>query len=217
MRALGALHGSWWGKVDSEQMVAMFDYANPEYGAAVQAGYEAFLEPALEKFGWLFSDYTKEVARALGPRTAQLLADMNADNRTLVHGDYRLDNLLFHPDLGEHGVAAVDWQISGRGSGLYDVAYILCNSVPTALRRQREEPLLREYHATVCDLGATDYSFEQCWLEYRRAVLSGLFVVIYTCGGMDLGNERGLAFVTEAAKRVDAATLDLKTGEVMPT
>jgi hypothetical protein len=37
------------------------------------------------------------------------------------------------------------------------------------------------------------------------------------CGGMELGKERGLVFVTEDAMRVDAATQDLHTGEFMRT
>lgn len=216
MAAIGKLHGAWFDKVDGEEMAALFDFANPEFGAAVQAGYEGFLGPALENFSEFFSDYTKETARALGPKTAQLLAEANGERRTFIHGDYRADNLMFHPDLGDDGVAAVDWQISGRGNGLYDVAYLICNSVPYDYRKEAEERLLRQYHDTLIEMGAQNYSFEECWTDYRRAVLAGLFVVIYTCGGMDLGNERGLAFVKEAARRVNAAVTELQAGEMMP-
>src|SRR3546814_11036087 len=42
---------------------------------------------------------------------------------SLVHGDYRLDNLLF-PAVGD-GVVAVDWQTAAIGPPLRDVAYLL--------------------------------------------------------------------------------------------
>jgi aminoglycoside phosphotransferase (APT) family kinase protein len=43
-----------------------------------------------------------------------------------VHGDYRIDNVLFKPESSE--VAAVlDWELSTLGDPLADVAYVrLC-------------------------------------------------------------------------------------------
>ena len=49
--------------------------------AAVQAGFDGCLGPALEKFDWLFSDYTKQVIRTLGPKVGLPLAEANAQNR----------------------------------------------------------------------------------------------------------------------------------------
>ena len=37
------------------------------------------------------------------------------------------------------------------------------------------------------------------------------------CDGIELGKERDLVFVTEAAKRVDAVTQDFHTGELPRT
>ena len=45
------------------------------------------------------------------------------DPVSVIHGDYRLDNLLFHP--GDHRVTAVDWQTAAIGPPLRDVAYCL--------------------------------------------------------------------------------------------
>ena len=40
----------------------------------------------------------------------------------LVHGDYRLDNLMFAPD-GPHIIAVLDWELSTLGHPLADLAY----------------------------------------------------------------------------------------------
>jgi len=214
--AIGRLHGTWWGKVDSGDMDALFDFANPQYCAAVQAGYQGFVAPALNNFSDCYSDYTKKTAEAMAPVAARVIEALASGERTFVHGDYRADNLLFGPALGTDGLAAVDWQISGRSGPLYDVAYLICNSVPTACRHEAEQTLLRRYHDTLLRMGVTGFSFDACWQAYRFAVLCGLFVAIFTTGGMDVGNQRGLEMVRAAARRVDAAVRELQAGDLLP-
>ena len=214
--AIGRLHGTWWGKVDSSDMDALFDFASPQFGAALQGGYQAFLAPAFGNFADCYSDYTKKTAEALAPVAARVIKQMASGARTFVHGDYRADNLLFGAALGEDGIAAVDWQISGRGGPLYDVAYLICNSVPTEYRHEAEQALLRRYHDTLLRMGVTGFSFDDCWQAYRFAVLCGLFVAIFTTGGMDVGNRRGLEMVRAAARRVDAAVSELQAGDLLP-
>lgn len=44
------------------------------------------------------------------------------DDPCLVHGDFRIDNVLFHPER-EEVVAVIDWELSALGHGLVDFAY----------------------------------------------------------------------------------------------
>ena len=51
---------------------------------------------------------------------------------SLMHGDYRLDNLLFDP--GSSRVIVVDWQTMGVGLPARDLSYFTATSLPPELR-----------------------------------------------------------------------------------
>ena len=64
---------------------------------------------------------------------------------TLVHGDYRLDNMFFPAKEGDP-ITIIDWQLMSRGRGPYDVAYFMSQSIDVELRREAEQALVRRYH-----------------------------------------------------------------------
>ena len=57
--------------------------------------------------------------------------------------------------------AVVDWQVSGVGNGLYDVAYFMAGSVPTEIRRKIERDLLAEYADIVRGMGSARLRFRR--------------------------------------------------------
>ena len=74
-----------------------------------------------------------------------LLFDM-PPYRTVLHGDFRLDNLLFEAKGGAWRLATLDWQTVGRGCGTLDASYFLGAGLREADRARHEAELLRVYH-----------------------------------------------------------------------
>lgn len=76
-----------------------------------------------------------------------LAAEVAADRpQGLVHGDYRLDNMLFGQTGADRPLTVVDWQTVTWGPALTDLAYFVGGSLPVAQRRTHYEQLLGAYH-----------------------------------------------------------------------
>jgi hypothetical protein len=215
VREIAKLHGGFWGQVDEGPMAAFFDLAHPEYCGAVQMGYSAYLSPTLANFGDCFTPELSALAESYAPKLAQHLAGVSGQHRTFIHGDFRLDNMFFGAP-GEDSFVAIDWQISGRGAGLYDIAYFLSASVSTEVRRQVEEAALAEYCDIVCAMGAQGFDLEECRRQYREAMLACFIVPVYVCGALDLGNERGRQLAEVGLRRALTAINDLGAKEFLP-
>ncbi|GAA4699141.1 phosphotransferase [Nocardioides conyzicola] len=126
-----------------------------------------------------------------------------------VHGDYRLDNLLFPPDGGA-GVVAVDWQTLSLALPARDLAYFVGTSLTTDDRRLHERELVAAYHAALTSYGVEGYSAEQCWDDYVFAMIQGPLVSIFGCA-YGTRTERGDRMFAVMIARTCAAIRDLGT------
>ncbi len=88
---------------------------------------------------------------------------------SLMHGDYRLDNLLFDPERTR--VTVVDWQTVGVGLPTRDLAYFTATSLLPDVRSAVERDLVERYHSALLRHGVTGYDIETCWHDYRLGVL----------------------------------------------
>lgn len=76
---------------------------------------------------------------------------------SLVHGDYRVDNMLFPTD-GANRPVVVDWQTALVAHPGRDLGGFLGASIPTEVRREHQDDLLRTYHGRLTELGVSDHS-----------------------------------------------------------
>lgn len=88
-------------------------------------------EQFVDRYSSALSGDDVAVLRAAAAATGTWMAE--AGPIVLTHGDYRLDNLMFHPDRPE--VVAVDWQTLSLAPPGRDLAYLLGTSLDVADRR----------------------------------------------------------------------------------
>lgn len=215
VREIARLHGAFWDRVNEGPMSAFFDLSDPQYAGAVQMGYMSYLPATLANFADFFTPRTRALAEAYASQLATHLSGVGRQQRTFIHGDFRLDNMFFGRP-GDDRFVAVDWQISGRGAGLYDIAYFLSASVSTAVRREVEEEALREYTDIVRAMGATGFDLQECRRQYRNAMLACVIVPVFVCGALDLGNERGRRLAAAGLERALTAVEDHDAGAFLP-
>ena len=134
---------------------------------------------------------------------------------TVVHGDYRADNIFFADDGASDGFAVADWQIVMQAGGALDVAYLLTGSIDRDLRRAHETDLLRAYHDALTSHGVNDYAFEVFREDYRACVMLTWCWPVIAIGALDHANERGVALFRTWTDRAMAAIADLDAGAVL--
>ena len=138
----------------------------------------------------------------------------DADQRPplgLVHGDYRLDNILFHNEA----CTVVDWQTLGWGPVMRDAAYFIGGALPVEERRAHEASLLRAYYDELLAHGVAGFSWEQCWEEYRRQCFLLLVMTIAPAMVVER-TERGDDMFMAVLERAAQMAIDLNAVELLP-
>ena len=206
---LAAWHASWWGKADELA----------ERGMVVSLGdpiYPAIL-PMVFGEGWAKVTEAMDVQPSIldvgarfGDAIAGLLQDLNAAPRTMTHGDYRADNILIDDD---GSIALLDFQLIGSGSGAYDLAYFVTQSLDPAVASANERALFDRWTAGLRSRGIPESDLDGMWEPYRKAALFCLVYPIVASRGMDLTDPRQRDLVDCMNTRIGRAIdeLDLST------
>lgn len=183
------LHAKYWDKID--QFTFLRSQIDDETTMFRQESiYKPGVEPTIKMFSDLISPEMADGIRAIGDQFFDIFNRAMNGPQTIVHGDYRTDNMMIFPGPR---IVAVDWQNTMSGNGPHDIAYFSSQSCGDNVRGDMEMRALRHYHDTLVQGGVKDYSFEQCRLDYQLNLLIVMITPVAVCGTLDPGNERGMA------------------------
>lgn len=172
---LAKIHASWWNNTKLQEMswlLSLADYPFQEWWSQYP-----------QEIADLFPDYQLpdtffDIGHRFGSNMEAILNQLEGMPVTCIHRDTHVDNLLFGVQETDPPLTLVDWQEVGKGRGVSDVAYFMISSVPPAQRRESERRLLQTYHTFLTQYGVREYSFNQCWADYKLSAVGKLFMTV---------------------------------------
>ena len=212
---LATLHASWWQHHELDGMSWLPLLTELGKTSATEA-YPQNWEPCLERFGHLLSPEIRHAAPSLDEGLMALMTRFEKMPHTIVHADYRLDNLFFGRSGSDYELAVIDFQIACRGAAAYDVAYFIGLNLDTEVRRQSEGALLEHYHRALVKHGVKDYSLDRLQGDYVFSILAYLGAAIANATTLDPANERGEELFALLLGRSAAAVMDLRALDALP-
>lgn len=156
--------------------LAGLDHVMGTTGSDSAAFVQALLEDAWPGFVDRFGEALSRDCLAFGERYTANYASAASGydgTATLVHGDFRSENILF----GEGVATTVDWQTVSVASPLTDIAYFLGGSVEVDDRRGWERDLVSSCRVQFADAGV-ELGEAECWDMYRRAAMHGIVITV---------------------------------------
>ena len=210
---LARFHASWWNSpvLDGLDWIPSKDDHTRVYEELYLDAWESFIGKA----GDGMPPRLRLVGDRLRDEVTAIKARLASPPRTLIHGDYRLDNCFFTTADNSQPLVVFDWEFCAQGRGTYDVATFISEVFSTPRRREEEMGLLRLYHATLQECGVTDYGYDECLADYRLSMLEILVFWIVTGGYCEYDGERATAYLYNSLSRFDAAIADLGCMELL--
>lgn len=189
LETLAVFHAAHWESEAPAQTVRDAGHANLIWPLAQtpkvwQAGYMRNRADFVARFGEKIGADKLAKLDALQPDIKSVTEGLMTP-WTLLHGDYRLDNILFRAD-GE--LIVIDFQLLTSGSPAWDVAYFITTAL-TAEHVAEEERMLRVYHDALVAAGQTSYSFAQ--LQADAEISKLVFAHRCVCSFDTLETDRG--------------------------
>jgi hypothetical protein len=140
---LGRLHGPLLGDAALAE-APWLNRENPLNQAMIASLYAGFID----RYGdQIASEHRVVCEHLVAAFDAYVAAESEPGRiRGLVHGDYRLDNMLFGTAGADRALTVVDWQTVSWGPAFTDLSYFLGCALRAQDRRERYDELLWAYH-----------------------------------------------------------------------
>lgn len=200
---LAKLHAWGYRQNRAEKVSWLRSLTNEEFTTAAVDAVKANASITVEKLSDIAPDWLKELAPDFHKSLPGYMENIQQDMTTLLHGDFRADNLIFN--LSQ--LTTIDWQILLKGPGAYDLAYFLSQSLDISDRREHGETLINRYLDNMNQLGIQlDRStFDDA---FKATLVSSLVYPLVAGGIIDESFPRSKQLVVAMLSRSCAAIED---------
>lgn len=191
VRELATFHAIRW---DSPKLheITWLPRGSDLVRASMQALYPQASKAFMEEFG---ERLTAEIATEMATLDQRILAslpELETRPETVIHADYRLDNMFFGAAGAPYELAVFDWQVTNRSNGPYDLAYFVSGCMAPEPRRACERRLIQAYHDVLLERGVRDYPFDELMEDYRRSLVLALAIMTVSGATLERTNDRAV-------------------------
>jgi aminoglycoside/choline kinase family phosphotransferase len=201
------LHAPLWNSTQLDTLGWM-----PRHSMESSQGTRDLLRSVFAGFATRFSSLVSAEVLELGSRLVENIDGYDRafpNNETVVHRDFRLDNLLFTDTPNGTNVKVVDWQTASISAGATDLAYFIGASFSPEQRREVEGELVRRYCDGLSQAGIS-MSWDDVWDQYRLFATSG-YIMAIVASMLVKQTERGDSMFAAMANRHGQQMIDLET------
>ncbi len=174
--------------------------------SALQAAVQAAVTPFLTRFGDLLPAGTADVLRRFAPRLSSWVAEQGESPLSVVHADFRLDNLIIN---AQGAVTVLDWQTALMGDGAMDVASLLATSLTIENRRAWEDDLLAGY------ADASGRPRAEIRLAVRHHLLWWMALYANNLSRLDQSDPQAAELSAHTVRRTFTAAADHQVGQLL--
>ncbi|MGC1470590.1 MAG: phosphotransferase [Sphingorhabdus sp.] len=204
--AAASIHAAWWG----DPMIDTLDWPNGTKAVPPQLDsdmlFGMFWPAFCDRYGDRVDANMRTVGEAfLGKLNANY--DTRQSPRCLTHNDFRPDNMLFNVDDPAKPIVIVDWQTTGVGIGVGDIAYYTGTAFEAGHRRDIERELLARYRTQLIARGVPEGDLAHIEDDYCRSAVAG-FLMGVTAAMVVERTDRGDDMFLAMARRSSAMVLD---------
>jgi len=215
LSVVAELHATFWDSPRLAEMQWLPPMNNPMYQGGLPMALER-LPAYRERFGERIGAEMMDAIDTGCHHYVELLHHVaDRDHLTLTHTDCRAENYLFGGSAGDDAVTMIDFQLTTKHFGPWDVANLVGGSLQPDVRRAHETTLVEGYHAALVERGVTGYSLDQCWDDYRMSLIQ-MCVASVIVSDLDGGNDRGDELMEQLLLRPVMAGIDHGVHDLLP-
>jgi len=220
INSIADFHARWWDAPD----LFSFDWMpTPKDEAIKKAFTDTFrnswdLAVKSESFLEILPEGGRKAGEKVYKQFPWLLNNVTDENLTIIHFDYKADNMFFDPENSENPIIIFDWASSLISAGLVDIGYLLGGSIKIDLRRQIEKEMIKLYLKRLEENRITiDMDFDEVWENYLSSLMFYAWGPPLGFTQLDISDPRATELFKESANRFFRAIIDNDATSVLPS
>jgi len=192
--AISKLHSYWWESKELEKLTWMPE-ENRDHEHAFHDNWDDFKEEHKDILNAKYLHIGDKIAQS-----GSLIKDLTqVGPRTIIHYDFRADNMMFNE---KDEILVVDWQTALISFGAFDVVRAVCGSHHGIQERNGHIEFLRLWYQELLDCGVTNYSFDEAWRDYRIGIIISSYVPVAAHHFLSHEGTRGTAVLKAMINRI---------------